>query len=156
MESILPTIIKKIFDELGSGYKEHIYQKAIEIEFQNENILFHSEVICPITYCDVQVSYERADIVVYSQESKLPSCILELKAQTSSITRKEFIQLCKYMINLKVTCGYIINFVVTADILLNKTDSNYRYLELYKIELDTSIKISKYSFKTSEYKEAVL
>ena len=55
MDELLPNILVKVFDTLGSGYKEHIYQKAIEIEFQTEKILFHSEVICPINYNGIQV-----------------------------------------------------------------------------------------------------
>lgn len=150
MDTGLPTILMKIFDTLGSGYKEHIYQRAIEIEFQSENILFHSEVICPVNYNGIQVGFERADIVTYSDG--VPSSVLELKSQTNSITKKEFIQLYKYLLNLKVQTGYIINFIITHDTIVNNTESKYRFLELYKIEFE-NFKLYKYSFKNLEYKE---
>jgi len=150
MDDILPQILIKVFDTLGSGYKEHIYQKAIEIEFQSENILFHSEVICPINYKGVQVGFERADIVIYN--NSVPTSVLELKSQTNSITKKEFIQLYKYLSNLKVQTGYIINFIITPDTILNQSESKYRFLELYKIEF-TEFKLYKYSFRHSEYKD---
>lgn len=150
MDTVLPTTLMKIFDTLGSGYKEHIYQRAIEIEFQSENILFHSEVICPVNYNGIQVGFERADIVTYSDG--LPSSVLELKSQTNSITKKEFIQLYKYLLNLKVQTGYIINFIITHDTIVNNTESKYRFLELYKIEFE-NFKLYKYSFKNLEYKE---
>lgn len=150
MDTILPSILIKVFDTLGSGYKEHVYQKAIEIEFQTENILFHSEVICPITYNGIQVGFERADIVTYSEG--LPNSVLELKSQTNSITKKEFIQLYKYLVNLNVKTGYIINFIITHDTIINNSESKYRFLELYKIEFE-DFKLYKYSFKNAEYKE---
>lgn len=150
MDQVLPNILIKVFDSLGSGYKEHIYQRAIEIEFQTENILFHSEVICPINYNGIQVGFERADIVTYS--GGVPESVLELKSQTNSITKKEFIQLYKYLLNLQVKIGYVINFIITPDTILNTTESKYRFLELYKIEFD-NFKIYKYSFKTIEFKE---
>ena len=150
MDHVLPNILIKVFDILGSGYKEHIYQRAIEIEFQTENILFHSEVICPINYNGIQVGFERADIVTYS--GGVPESVLELKSQTNSITKKEFIQLYKYLLNLQVKIGYVINFIITHDTILNTTESRYRFLELYKIEFD-NFKIYKYSFKTIEFKE---
>lgn len=153
MDIILPTILIKIFNTLGSGYKENIYQRAIEIEFQTENILFHSEVICPITYNGIQVGFERADIVTYS--GNMPDAVLELKSQINSITKKEFIQLYKYLLNLKVKTGYIINFIITHDSIINNSDSKYRFIELYKIEFE-NFKLYKYSFKNLEYKEYYL
>ena len=150
MDNLLPKILMKVFDILGSGYKEHIYQKALEIEFQNEQILFHSEVICPINYNGIQVGFERADIVTYSDS--IPTSVLELKSQTNSITKKEFIQLYKYLSNLKVKIGYIINFIITPDTIINNTESKYRFLELYKIEFD-QFKLYKYSFRNTEFKD---
>jgi len=150
MDETLPKILIKVFDVLGSGYKEHIYQRAIEIEFQKEKILFHSEVICPINYSGIQVGFERADIVTYSES--IPTSVLELKSQTNSITKKEFIQIYKYLSNLNIKIGYIINFIITPDTIVNNTDSKYRFLELYKIEFD-QFKIYKYSFRHCEFKD---
>lgn len=148
MDTLLPNVLVKIFNTLGSGYKEHIYQKAIEIEFQSENIVFHSEVICPINYNGIQVGFERADIVTYRNGEA--ESVLELKSQTSSVTKKEFIQLYKYLLNLNVKIGYVINFIITPDTILNNTDSKYRFLELYKIELE-DFKIHKYSFRNLQF-----
>ena len=150
MDDKLPLILKKIFNSLGSGYKEHIYQRAIEIEFQTDNTIFHSEVICPVNYNGVQVGFERADIVTY--ENGKPSCILELKSQVNSITKKEFIQIFKYFLSLGAHTGYIINFIISHEPILHPSDTNYRFIELFKINFD-NFKIEKYSFRDSEYKE---
>lgn len=134
MEIIIPNIVKKVYDILGTGYKEHIYQKAIEIEFQRENILFHSEVICPINYKGVQIGFERADIVIY--ENSKPTCILELKSQLASISKKELIQITKYFSSLNVNEGYIINFIIN------------KHLEIYKVIVEINIThVFKYCYE---------
>ena len=102
-------------------------------------------------YQGIQVGFERADIVTYTTNGE-GDTILELKSQTNSISKKEFIQLYKYLQNLNIKAGYIINFIITHESILEKNESSkYKYLELYKVEL-TDFKLFKYSFKTSEYK----
>lgn len=137
MDDKLPIILKKIYSKLGAGYKEHIYQKAIEIELQREFIAFHSEVICPILYDNIQLGFERADIVIY--EENKPYCIFELKSQTTCVTKKEFIQLHKYLDNLNISTGYLINFLINLDKI------NFKNIELFKVEKN-EFKITKYSF----------
>jgi len=105
----LNDIATKIFNTLGVGYKENIYHSAFEIELRNRmNILFQSEVICPIMYENIQVGFERADIVIYDGENM--SCVLEFKAQLSSLGNKEIIQIKKYLKNFKVNNGFLLNF----------------------------------------------
>jgi GxxExxY protein len=96
----------QIFNELGPSYKEHIYVNAMSVHLRNENYLFQTEVIVPINYMGVQLGYERADIVIYEPIK----CILEFKAQTQSIAKKEIAQLTKYKKNLDINNGIIINF----------------------------------------------
>ena len=96
----------QILNELGSSYKEHIYVNAMCIHLRNENYLFQTEVIVPINYKGVQLGYERADIVIYEPIK----CILEFKAQTQSVSKKEIAQLTKYKKNLDINNGILINF----------------------------------------------
>jgi len=96
----------QILEELGSSYKEHIYVNAMCIHLRSENYLFQTEVIVPINYKGVQLGYERADIVIYEPIK----CILEFKAQTQSIAKKEIAQLTKYKKNLDINNGILINF----------------------------------------------
>jgi len=97
---------QQILEELGPSYKEHIYVNAMCIHLRNENYLFQTEVIVPINYKGVQLGYERADIVIYEPIK----CILEFKAQTQSIAKKEIAQLTKYKKNLEIDNGILINF----------------------------------------------
>jgi GxxExxY protein len=148
MDLKLPIILENVLSNLGSGYKENIYQRAIEIELQNESISFQSEVICPILYQGIQVGYERADIVIYDNNKNIMG-ILELKSQTNNITKKEFLQLYKYLTNLNVESGYVINFIITLDAIISP---NKYSIELYKLT-KLNFNVEKYNFESKEYTE---
>ena len=102
----------KIYAELGPGYKEHIYVNAIIVHLRKMNYSFASEVIVPIMYEGVQLGYERADIVIYEPEKY----VLEFKAMNSALTKKDNVQLEKYLKNLKFSNGIILNFGNTLEI----------------------------------------
>lgn len=95
-----------ILTELGSHYKEHIYVSAMCIHLRNVKFLFGNEVIVPIMYQGVQLGYERADIIIYEPVK----CVIEFKAQTQSLSKKELNQLIKYQNNLDIQYGILINF----------------------------------------------
>ena len=97
---------ESILTELGSYYKEHIYVSAMCIHLRNNNFLFGNEVIVPIMYQGVQLGYERADIIIYEPVK----CVIEFKAQTQSLSKKELNQLIKYQNNLDIQYGILINF----------------------------------------------
>lgn len=119
-----------VFLELGSGYKENIYQKALGIEYNINNVQHAMEVISSIFYKNQFIGFERADIVVYDNNNI--NCIIELKSQTSSLSKKEFIQLYKYIQNLNSPSGFVVNFMVTPTKI---TENNiFDFLEVYKIE----------------------
>lgn len=111
---------KQIHNELGSSYKENIYVNAMCVHLRDENYLFRTEVIVPINYKGVQLGYERADIVIYEPIK----CILEFKAQTQSISKKEIAQLTKYKKNLNINNGILINF--------GNINCNLEYSELFE------------------------
>lgn len=119
----------KILLELGGTYKEHIYVNAMCIHLRNENFLFQTEVIVPINYMGVQLGYERADIVIYDPIR----CILEFKAQTQTISKKEINQLLKYMKNTEINNGILINF--------GNTNGKLEYLEFIDNETSNLKKI---------------
>ena len=97
---------KEIYGILGYGYKEHIYVNAMCYHLRENNYLFGSEVIVPINYNNIQVGFTRADIIIYSPIK----CVLEFKALTNNVTKKEFNQLNQYINNLDVDYGVLINF----------------------------------------------
>ena len=114
-----------ILTNLGSYYKEHIYVNAMCIHLRNNNFLFANEVIVPIMYQDVQIGYERADIIIY----KPVKCVIEFKAQTQSISKKELNQLIKYQNNLDIQYGILINFGHSSgklEYIFNDKETNER------------------------------
>jgi GxxExxY protein len=108
MEDIIKEISEKIYITLGVGYKENIYHSSFSIELRKRGIVFQSEVICPILYENIQVGFERADIVLYDNENM--TYVLEFKAQLNPVGNKEIIQVKKYLKNFKINNGYLINF----------------------------------------------
>ncbi len=95
-----------IYNKLGTGYKENIYAAAMQIELINAKYKFSSETIVPIMYENIQIGWERADIVIYEPIK----CILEFKAINTSLNKKESLQLKKYLMNMNIDNGLLINF----------------------------------------------
>ena len=102
---------KKIYDILGIGYKEHIYVNALCYHLQENNYLFRNEVIVPINYNNIQIGFTRADIIIYSPIK----CVLEFKALTNNVSKKDYNQLNQYIKNLDVDNGILINFGNTLE-----------------------------------------
>ena len=116
MFEIIKNSIYEVNSELGNYYKENIYQSALASELQLKNVIIQTEVIIPIIYKNINVGYERADIVIYNSD-KIYS-IIELKSQTTRISSKEINQLRKYLINLNCDCGILVNFYDTLEFYL--------------------------------------
>jgi len=109
--------IKTVSNELGFHYKENIYQSALYFEMNLTGYITQTEVVVPINYKGYYLGFERADVVVYSEEGKITN-ILELKSQNSRITSKEIIQLRKYLKNLNCETGILVNFFETLEIYI--------------------------------------
>ena len=64
----------RVHAALGNGFQEVIYQRALEIEFKENRILFVRELSMPIYYKKCEVGERRVDFFV---ENKI---MVELKA----------------------------------------------------------------------------
>ena len=60
----LERISRKIFDELGEGFEEHIYQQALQIEMRELGISFQREVNIEIFYRGYPVGVDRPDFII--------------------------------------------------------------------------------------------
>ena len=121
-----------ILDALGSHYKEHIYVSAMCIHLRTAKFLFGNEVIVPIMYQGVQLGYERADIIIYEPVK----CVIEFKAQTQSLSKKELNQLIKYQNNMDIQYGILINFGHSSgklEYVFNETKSETASNETEKV-----------------------
>jgi GxxExxY protein len=94
----------EVYNQLGSGFLEPVYQEAFEIELKNQNIPFQPQVKLPIKYKEIMLKKEYvADIICYG------SIIVELKAITHQSVNEEA-QLINYLKASGYKLGLLINF----------------------------------------------
>ncbi|QQG38439.1 MAG: GxxExxY protein [Candidatus Woesearchaeota archaeon] len=101
-------IAKDVFNELGSGHAEAVYQKAMEVGLRLEKIPYENQRIVPIYYKRYNVGQGIPDIIV--NEGNNGKIVIELKAVGSKLSNKEEVQLRKYMEVLGIKKGILINF----------------------------------------------
>ncbi|MCX6150246.1 MAG: GxxExxY protein [Ignavibacteriales bacterium] len=93
----------RVHSALGNGFQEVIYQRALEIEFIDSNILFSREYEMPVYYKDQQIGTRRVDFLV---EEKIS---VELKA----LVKLEDVHLARainYLEAYDLEVGLLINF----------------------------------------------
>ena len=93
----------KVHSELGSGFQEVIYQRALSIELSKANLPHRREVDMNIFYCGHHVGTRRVDILVDDRIS------VELKA----IAKLEDVHLAQginYLEAYNLQTGLLINF----------------------------------------------
>lgn len=67
-------VLFKVQNELGNKYQEKYYQRAIELEFKKQKIIFQREICVDLSYCGERIGKYFLDFLV---EDKI---ILEIKA----------------------------------------------------------------------------
>jgi GxxExxY protein len=94
----------EVYNQLGYGMAEEVYQQSLEIELTLRGIPFHSKRELPVFYKERQLqTCYKPDLVAFA------GIIVELKAVTSLITDHEA-QLFNYMRISHQPVGYLINF----------------------------------------------
>lgn len=97
----------KVHNALGNGFQEKIYQRCLQIEFQNLGLIFGREVEQTIYYEDRVVGTRRADFVVNE------TVIVELKA-VISLEDVHLAQAKNYVVAYNLPRGLLINFGSTS------------------------------------------
>jgi len=93
----------KVHRELGSGFQEYIYQRALEIELKNTDIKFTREYEMPIHYQGQKIGMRIVDFFI---EDKI---MVELKALTD-LTDVHLAQGLNYLEASGHEVGLLINF----------------------------------------------
>lgn len=92
-----------VYNELGFGHKESIYQKALEKELKEAKIPYKKEMSLAVNYKGEKVGNYRPDFII---DDKI---IIEIKAV--AFMPKEFeTQLINYLKSTKYQLGLLINF----------------------------------------------
>ena len=92
-----------VYNILGGGHKEIIYQKALALELKKLEISFEREKSLTISYDDVNVGIYRPDFVVND------NIIIEIKA-VDFMPKDYEVQLLNYLKSTKLPLGFLINF----------------------------------------------
>lgn len=93
-QEITETILKcfyKVYNELGYGFLEKVYENALMIELQNNNLHCSQQSPIKVYYQQLKVGTYFADILV---EDKI---IIELKAGEGGIILEHELQLVNYL-----------------------------------------------------------
>lgn len=93
----------QVANELGPGFLESVYQKALMIVLQEQSIEARQQVALPVTFRGESIGEFYADVVV---ENKV---ILELKAVSTLLGEHEA-QLINYLQASGLEVGLLLNF----------------------------------------------
>lgn len=92
-----------VHKQLGCGFQEVIYQRALALELGNAGVQYNREVEMPIFYNNQDIGTRRADFII---ENKL---MVELKA-IKVLENIEVVQALNYLRIYKLKVGLLINF----------------------------------------------
>ena len=93
----------EVYNNLGYGFIENVYQNALFKELQRRNIPCVAHPKITVSYKGEPVGYYEADIIVYD------SVILELKA-VGKLTEGHEVQLVNYLKATDHEVGLLLNF----------------------------------------------
>ena len=94
----------RVHNELGPGFAEKIYHKALMIAFEDADLAYEAEKTFNVFFQDKKVGSFRLDLLV---ESKV---IVELKALTGNVPEVFKYQVLSYLKASGVHVGLLINF----------------------------------------------
>jgi len=116
-----------VHNTIGSGYKEEVYERALEVELNQSEIVLQRQYPVPVEYEGEQVALFYLDLFVEEQ------VVVEVKAFSHPLTNDERAQVINYLKATRAPVGLLFNFgrrrLETARIFPGKaTDSPVRRL----------------------------
>ena len=114
----------EVYNEVGGGHKENVYQKAMSIAFQKKNLRFQEQLYFPIKFKGNLVGKNYFD---FNVEEKI---IVELKARTR-FSKADYEQVLEYLNDKKFKLALLINFTLNEVVCkrvinFNAVDSKFR------------------------------
>ena len=114
----------EVYNEVGGGHKESVYQKAMSIAFQKKNLQFQEQLYFPIKFKGNLVGKNYFD---FNVEEKI---IVELKARTR-FSKADYEQVLEYLNDKKFKLALLINFTLNEVVCkrvinFNAVDSQFR------------------------------
>ena len=94
----------EVYNDMGNGYTEDIYQEALELELVDRRIPFKAQVELTIHYKGKPLRKKfRPDLMAFDH------LVIELKA-VSALTSEHEAQLLNYLKSTGKPVGYLVNF----------------------------------------------
>ena len=103
---VLRSLTQDIYDKLGSGFDEVVYQKAFEVGLRLRRIPYEAQRVVPVFYEGFYIGEGKPDLIVGEHSDRL---VIELKA-VESVGHKERTQIENYLRVLNISLGLLINF----------------------------------------------
>jgi GxxExxY protein len=103
---VLRALTQDIYDKLGSGFDEVVYQKAFEVGLRLRGIPYEAQRIVPVFYQGFYIGEGKPDLIVGDGTERV---VIELKA-VESVGHKERAQIENYLRVLNIALGLLINF----------------------------------------------
>src|SRR5580692_11886782 len=106
IEAAIHQIANDVYAILGSGHKEIVYSRAMQVDLRLRSIKYESERVLEVRYKEHYVGEGYADLVVGLGND---SVIVELKAAPCKLGAPEKQQLRNYMNILGIKKGLLVN-----------------------------------------------
>ncbi len=103
---VLQALTQDIYNKLGSGFDEVVYQKAFEVGLRLRGIPYEAQRIVPVFYEGFYIGEGKPDLIV---SNGIERVVIELKA-VESVGHKERAQIENYLRVLDIPTGLLINF----------------------------------------------
>jgi len=96
-------VLFEVYNNLGPGYQEKYYQKAIGVTFQEQGVHFQEQLLAPIKFKDKKIGKYFLDFLV---DNKI---VLEIK-KGDRFSRRDIEQVYAYLKTTNLKLGIIANF----------------------------------------------
>ena len=103
---VMRSLTQDIYDKLGSGFDEVVYQKAFEVGLRLRRIPYEAQRVVPVFYEGFYIGEGKPDLIIGENGDRL---VIELKA-VESVGHKERTQIENYLRVLNISLGLLINF----------------------------------------------
>jgi GxxExxY protein len=105
--AMIISIAQDVYETLGSGFSEDVYQRALQVGLRLANIAYESQKVVEVMYRGYYVGEGYPDLVLWFGNERI---VVELKAVSGEIGICEEQQLRNYLATLRVDRGLLINF----------------------------------------------
>ena len=138
-------LAENVYSELGSGYKEDTYQKALAIHFRKQKIKYYKESNIEIFFQGESLALFRLDFIIPAQKNRRwqlkNPIIIETKA-IPSLNDNHRLQIKNYLLSCpknssesfkKVKQGFLLNWKSGLDDVSEDDDKEGVEIELYTL-----------------------